>query len=92
MRALASWACPLVAWASQIALTIAMSGVRGAAPIWFFALVFQFVMIITGLYTGAKVLSLGKRAVAKSVWWQAVAGLVLSGGTILLIVVMAIKS
>lgn len=84
-RARASWLCPLSAWGSQIVLTLALRGVPGLGLLWLVAMLVQGVLIILGLYFGAKVLTLGRSSVPPSAWREAVIGVVLSGGTIALI-------
>ena len=85
-----SWVCPLIAWGSQIVLHLTLRGVRGTAPLWLLAMVAQFALIIAGLYFGAKVLAAGRAFVPPASWKEAIAGILLSGGTILLIVIVSI--
>ena len=88
----ASWLCPVIAWASQILFVLTLSGVPGLGGFWLLMMVVQFVLIIAGLYLGAKVLALGSLSVAPSSWWAALLGVVLSGGTILLIAGLAVAN
>ena len=82
-RARASWVCPLIAWVSQFIL--ASVPPRGLALLFLAAAIVQFVLIAAGIYLGAKTVSLGK-SIDPSSRRQGIIGLVLSCGTILLIV------
>lgn len=91
-QAQASWLCPVAAWASQIILTFAWYGITGLGLFWAVAAVVQFILIIAGLYLGLKVVSLGRSTMKPGVWLSAIMGVVLSAGTILLIVVLGFSS
>ena len=92
-KARASWLCPVAAWASQIVLHLTLRGVPGLGPLWTLAMVVQFALIVGGLYLGAKVLSRGRQwaTLAPGTRAAAIAGVLLSGGTILLIVVLSLR-
>jgi hypothetical protein len=86
----ASWLCPLIAWGSQIVLALTLRGVPGLGLLWLIAMLAQGVLIVLGLYFGAKVLALGRSSVPPATWGAALMGVVLSGGTILLIVGLSV--
>ena len=91
-EAWASWTCPVVAWGSQAVLNLTLRGVPGMGPVWLLAGIIQLALIVAGLYLGGKILSLGRDAVPKSARRAAIVGVALSGGTILLIVAVAVAS
>jgi hypothetical protein len=91
-RAKWSWLCPLIAWVSQIALALALRGVRGLALFWLMMLLVQGTLIILGFYFGAKVLALGRSSVPPTTWRAALVGVIFSAGTILLIVGLSLLS
>jgi hypothetical protein len=89
-KATTSWVCPVVAWASQVVF-LALRGIPGLALVYLLIAVLQLVLIVAGLYLGVRVVSLG-RSIPASSWWSGVAGIVLSGGTILIIAAFALSS
>ena len=91
-RAHASWVCPLAAWVSQFAFLWLQRAVPETRALSLPMLVLQFVLIVCGLYFGPKVLSQGRARVRPSSWWAAIAGTVLSVGTIVLIAYVAATS
>jgi hypothetical protein len=90
-KATTSWVCPVVAWASQVVF-LALRGIPGLALVYLLIAVLQLVLIVAGLYLGVRVVSLGRSSIPASSWWSGVAGIVLSGGTILIIVAVALSS
>jgi len=86
-RARLSWLFPLLAWGSQIVFTITLRHASGFAMgiFWTLVAVIQFVLLVAGLSLGIRVLSQGRSAVSRGAWIGAWLGVVLSGGTFLLI-------
>jgi hypothetical protein len=88
-KARLSWLFPVIAWGSQFVFALTLRGVRGLALFWLTVMLAQGALIILGLYFGAKVLAAGS-SVAPPTRRAAMTGLVLSVGTILLIVGLSI--
>jgi len=82
----------MIAWGSQVVLVFGSRYSDPGALFWAVAAVVQFVLIAVGLIFGIRVVALGRAAVPKSAGRSAIAGIVLSGGTILLVAVMIVMS
>lgn len=89
-----SWLCPVIAWTSQIVLAIALRSVHGFAMgfFWTAVAVVQVILIGQGINLGVKVLRLGQSAVSSGNRRAALFGIVLSGGTVLLIGIMIVST
>jgi hypothetical protein len=79
--AFASVLLPIVAWVSQ---PVIAREIRVPEVLLIAALI-QFALFIGGLYCGTRIVSRGRNALPAFEWWLALVGIVISGGSVLLI-------
>jgi hypothetical protein len=84
------WLYPVIGWVSQIILTLSLRGISGLAALWLLAAVVQFVLIVAGFYFGLKASMAGRAYLSPGQRGAAMVGVILSGGTIILITVLAV--
>src|SRR5688500_17675309 len=94
LKAHLSWFCPLASWLSQILFALLVPGTPSLRSYALLAVILQFGLLIAGLYFGAKVVSLKRRGIAVEGpdYAAAIVGLVFSGGTVLLVLVLALST
>jgi hypothetical protein len=86
-----SWLFPLIAWTSQLVFALSVAVLPDVAVALGFAItIAQFVLIVYGLYFGMKALTAARTTISSGQRTAAIVGVVLSSGTILLIVGAAV--
>jgi hypothetical protein len=80
-----SWLCPLLAWGSQVVSALTLRGVPDLGVFWLLLCIIQIGLLGAGLYLGITVLVSGRANLSSNGRGSAILGVVLSGGTILLV-------